>query len=60
MSNDDLFVSNISPQGGDVHRREATRIRAIAVNATTPVMRKHLEDRARAHEWLVGDREKAR
>lgn len=58
MSNGDLFVSIPSPQGGDAHRREARRIRAVAANATTPVIRKHLEDRARAHEWLAGDREK--
>jgi len=60
MTNDDLFVSVLSPQRGDVHRREAARIRALAASATTPVMRKHLEDRARAHEWLAGPEQENR
>lgn len=58
MSNADLFVSIASPQPEGAHRREAARIRALAASVTTPAMRKHLEDRARAHEWLAGGREK--
>ena len=54
MRTDDLFVSIAKPQPEDAHRREAARIRALASNVTTPAMRKHLEDRARAHEWLAG------
>jgi hypothetical protein len=59
MSHDHLFVSIPGPRGGEMHRREAVRIRALAANATTPTMRQHLEDRARTHEWLAGDHEKA-
>ena len=54
MSNNDLFVSIPSPQREEAHRREAARIRALAADATTPVMRTHLENRARAHERLAG------
>jgi hypothetical protein len=54
MIRHDLFISVPNPQSGDAHRREAARIRGIAASATTPVMRRHLEDRARAHEALVG------
>jgi hypothetical protein len=54
MTNENLFVSVPSPQSGGAHRREAARIRLLAESATTPVLRKHLEDRARAHEWLAG------
>ena len=53
MRNDDRFVSVPSLEGEGAHRREASRIRGLAANATTPAMRKHLEDRARAHEWLA-------
>ena len=60
MSNNDLFVSVPGTQPGDGHRREAARIRALVASATTPLMRKHLEDRARAHEWLAGTREETR
>lgn len=49
MRNDDLFVSVPSLEGEGAHRREASRIRGLAANATTPAMRKHFEDRARAH-----------
>ena len=54
MSNDDLFIFVPNPQSGGSHRREAARLRSLLASATTPVMRKHLEDRARAHEWLAG------
>ena len=57
MSQDDLFVSVYGGQPERVHRREAARIRLLAANATTPRMRKHLEDRAQAHERLAGIRE---
>lgn len=54
MSNDDLFVSIPSPRREEAHRREAARIRALAADATTPMMRTHLRNRARAHERLAG------
>jgi hypothetical protein len=57
MRTDDLFVSVASPQPEGAHRREAARIRALASSVTTPAMRRHLEDRARAHEWLAGRRD---
>ena len=53
MSNDNLFVSVPNPQPGGAYRREAARLRRLATSATTPVMRKHLEDRARAHDRLA-------
>jgi len=54
MKRSDLFVSVPDPQSRDAHRREAARIRALVASATTSVMKRHLEDRARAHEWLAG------
>jgi hypothetical protein len=53
-NNNDLFATVPNPQSGDAHRREAVRIRALAADATTPLIRRHLEDRARAHEQLAG------
>jgi hypothetical protein len=54
MKNSELFVSVPDPQSRDAHRREAARIRELVASATTSVMKRHLEDRARAHEWLAG------
>lgn len=54
MTSVDLFVSIPNPQREEAHRREAARIRALVADATTPVMRTHLENRARAHERLAG------
>jgi hypothetical protein len=54
MLNNDLFVSVSNPQSAEGHRREAARIRALAASVTTSVMKRHLEDRARAHAWLAG------
>jgi hypothetical protein len=36
-------------------RREAARLRGLAVASTTPKMRQHLEDRAQKHDRLAGD-----
>jgi hypothetical protein len=49
----DLFTSDRQPPG--VHRNEAARLRALAADATTDMVKKHLEDRAREHERLAGD-----
>jgi hypothetical protein len=46
MTVDDLFTSD--RQGREAHQTEAARLRALAADATTDTMRKHLEDRARA------------
>jgi len=54
MIDHDLFVSVPNPQSADAHRREAARIRELAASATTPVMRRHLQDRAQAHDQLAG------
>ena len=54
MVDHDLFGSVLNPQTRDAHRREAVRIRGLAASATTPVIRRHLEDRAQAHEQLAG------
>lgn len=50
----DPFVALQNPLSADAHRREAARIRLVAANVTTSAMRKHLEDRAQAHEQLAG------
>jgi hypothetical protein len=52
MTVDDLFTSD--RQGREAHRTEAVRLRALAADATTDTMRKHLEDRAREHVRLAG------
>jgi hypothetical protein len=52
MTVDDLFTSD--RQGREAHRTEAARLRALAADATTDTMRKHLEDRAREHVRLAG------
>ena len=55
---DDAFAFDgmIPPAQPEEHRREAIRIRTLAPTATTERMRRHLEDRARQHERLAGDR----
>jgi len=54
MITNDPCISLQSPLSANAHRREAARIRMLAASVTTPLMRKHLEDRAQAHEHLAG------
>ena len=49
---DDLFTSERERPGA--RRKEAARLRALAADATTDTVKKHLEDRAREHERLAG------
>ena len=53
MSVDDPFASD--QQRPQTRLKEAARLRALAADATTDTVRKHLEDRAREHEGLAGD-----
>jgi hypothetical protein len=50
---DDLFTSDRQPP--ETRRKEAVRLRALAREATTALVKKHLEDRAREHERLAGN-----
>jgi hypothetical protein len=52
---EDLFTSD-RPRP-ETRRKEAVRLRALAREATTALVKKHLEDRAREHEALAGNPE---
>jgi hypothetical protein len=52
---DDLFTSDRQLPG--TRRKEAARLRALAREATTALVKQHLEDRAREHERLAGNPE---
>lgn len=52
MSLDDLASDQQRPES---RLKEAARLRALAADATTDTVKKHLEDRAREHERLAGD-----
>ena len=43
-------------QGKRVHLRAAARLRKLAAEATTESVKRQLEDRAREHERLAGER----
>jgi hypothetical protein len=50
MSVDDLASDQQRPES---RLKEAARLRALAADATTDTVKKHLEDRAREHERLA-------
>jgi hypothetical protein len=52
VSLNDLFGSD--EQWPETRLKEAARLRALAADATTDAVKKHLEDRAREHERLAG------
>ena len=54
MIDNDIFISIPSAERPEAHRREAARIRALIGAATTSAIRRHLEDRACAHDRLAG------
>src|SRR5215211_4953618 len=54
----DIMSEALKPtvyQGKEAHLRSAARLRKLAAEATTEIVKRQLEERAREHERLAGE-----
>jgi hypothetical protein len=56
----EITALNSPPMSGDYYRRQAARVRRLAMEATTPALREHLAEVALQYEKLAEGAEAGR